>query len=110
MLLTKIRRTSWTLILDPFPETIEIEFPARDSGKFFLDPSIKSLISSKTCNCPIDQPANLSLITSSMVILNSEKDEVVGIPVDPPIGTVNISPFPNPYPVFLIVKSITLDP
>ena len=45
-----------------------------------------------------------------MVILNSEKDEVVGIPVDPPIGTVNISPFPYPYPVFLIVKSITLDP
>ena len=74
------------------------------------NPSIKSLISSKTCNCPMDQPANLSLITSSIVILNSEKDEVVGIPVDPPIGTVNISPFPYPYPVFLIVKSITLDP
>ena len=35
---------------------------------------------------------------------------MVGIPVVPPIATVSVSPFPYPYPVFLISKSITLDP
>ena len=34
----------------------------------------------------------------------------VGIPVVPPIGTVNISPLPNPYPSLLISKSTILDP
>ena len=47
-----------------------------------------------------------------MVSLNSEKVLVisVGIPVVPPIGTVNISPLPNPYPSLLISKSIILYP
>ena len=35
---------------------------------------------------------------------------VVGIPVVPPTGTVKISSSPYPYPVFVISKSITLDP
>ena len=44
--------------------------------------------------------------------LNSEKvlEVSVGIPVVPPVGIVNISPLPKPYPSLLISKSITLDP
>ena len=62
---------------------------------------------------PKDHPVNSSLITSSISISNwfvEENEDVVGIPVVPPIATVSVSPFPYPYPVFLISKSITLDP
>ena len=48
-----------------------------------------------------------------MVSLNSfavENDDVVGIPVSPPVGIVKISPLPYPYPVFVNVNSITLEP
>ena len=107
---TNIRRTSWTLILEPFAETIEIIFPFKESGKSFLFPSINFSILSNTWSWPTDHPVNSSLKISSIVIWNSENDEVVGIPVDPPTGMVKISPFPNPYPVFLNTKSITLDP
>ena len=41
---------------------------------------------------------------------DATKEEDVGIPVDPPVGIVNMSPLPYPYPVFLTSKSITLDP
>ena len=34
----------------------------------------------------------------------------VGIPIAPPVGIVNIWPFPYPSPVFLISKSIILAP
>ena len=45
-----------------------------------------------------------------MLIWNSLKFEVVGIPVSPPIGTVKICSTSYPYPVFVISKSIILDP
>ena len=104
------KRTSWTLILDPFLATIDILSVLRNNGKSLRCPSIYSSTLSRTSKVPKDQPLNLSVATSSIVIWNSLYDDVVGIPVVPPTSTVRISPLPYAYPVFLISKSIILDP
>ena len=78
----------------------------------FLNPSNRLVNESIGCNCPNVHPLNSSEWISCTVSLNSEKVLVisVGIPVVPPVGTVNTSPLPNPYPSLLISKSIILDP
>ena len=108
--LTKTRRTSWTLILDPLEAIIETIFPERDSGKDVLSPSINLSMLSKTSKVPKDHPVNLSVNILSIVTLNSWNEEVVGIPDWPPNGIVKTSPTLYPYPVFFISKSIILDP
>ena len=108
--LTKTNRTSWTLIFDPRDDLIETKFPATFNGNVLVSPSNSSSTLSNTCKVPRDHPVNSSVNVFWIVTLNSWKDEVVGIPVNPPIGTVKVSPFPYPYPVFLISKSMTLDP
>ena len=78
----------------------------------FLNPSNRLVNESIGCSCPNVHPLNSSEWISCIVSLNSEKVLVisVGIPVVPPVGTVNISPLPNPYPSRLISKSTILDP
>ena len=90
--LTNTSRTSCTLILDPFDAIIETVVPANDNGKEVLSPSMNFSILSRTSKVPKDHPLNLSVNILSIVILNSLNDDVVGIPVYPPKGTVSISP------------------
>ena len=112
MLLTKTRSTSWTLTLDPLPATIEVITPFNSIGKFVLDPLINCSILSMTWSSPTAHPVNSSVAISSISTWNSWKVLVrsVGIPTVPPIETVRVSLLPYPNPVFLISKSITLDP
>ena len=76
---------------------IDIETPALINGKSTLVPSINSETSSNVSRTPKDHPVNSSLMTFSISTTNwfeDENDEVVGIPVVPPIATVNCSPLP----------------
>ena len=79
MSLTNTKRTSWTLILDPLAETIDILSVLSNNGKSLRSPSIYSSILSRTSRVPKDQPLNLSVATSSMVIWNSLYNDVVGM-------------------------------
>ena len=108
-----MKRVSWTVTVDPGVAWIESESPATVIGKVRLDPSNKFEKSSKTWSWPTDHPLNWSLAISLTVILNSwlsTKLGVVGMPAEPVRGSVNISLIPYPYPVFVILKSIIVEP
>ena len=109
--LMNINKVSWTLILDPLEERIEIKLLDNVIEKATVCPSNWSSSLSRTWSSPIDHPVNSSTKVFCIVNWNSLNDDpVVGIPVAPPIGTVKICPSTYPYPVLMISKSITLDP
>ena len=107
-----IKIVAFTSILDPSADLITNKSPLYLRENVLLAPSHNASQSSRICISPRVQPANESLYTFSISIWNSLYVTVgsVGIPALPPVLTVRISPWPNPYPVCLISKSITLDP
>ena len=91
--LTKISKTSWTLITDPLPALIETAVPFKVIGNVILPPLNNGAISSSACKVPRVHPVNSSvnvLVISTSNWLFAEKEESVGIPLNPPNGIVNV--------------------
>ena len=97
--LIKISKVAWTSIVDPLFVLIVVWFPPIRIGNDFLFPSKSESIGSITWSDPTDHAINVSEYILSIDNWNSEKlnEVLVGIPMVPPIETVNTSFILYPY-------------
>ena len=81
------------MITDPFAALIETAVPFNVSGNVILPPLNNVAILSSASKVPRVHPVNSSvnvLVTSTSNWLLAEKEESVGIPLNPPNGIVRV--------------------